>query len=104
MIYTNPGQAGSVITFESRYGNYIGGEFVPPVKGEYFDNVSPVTGEVFCEIPRSSAEDIDKALDAAHAAAPHDEARRFKPSPGRPCVRPQLHGGRGGVRAALRSP
>ena len=70
MIYTNPGQAGSVITFESRYGNYIGGEFVPPVKGEYFDNVSPVTGEVFCEIPRSSAEDIDKALDAAHAAAP----------------------------------
>src|SRR5690625_4655671 len=70
MIYANPGQAGSVITFESRYGNYIGGEFVPPVKGEYFDNVSPVNGEVFCEIPRSAAEDIDKALDAAHAAAP----------------------------------
>lgn len=70
MIYANPGQSGSVITFESRYGNYIGGEFVPPVKGEYFDNVTPVNGEVFCQIPRSSAEDIDKALDAAHQAAP----------------------------------
>ena len=70
MIYANPGQSGSVITFEQRYGNYIGGEFVPPVKGGYFDNVSPVNGEVFCQIPRSTAEDIDKALDAAHAAAP----------------------------------
>ena len=70
MIYANPGQSGSVITFEARYGNYIGGEFVPPVKGEYFDNVSPVNGEVFCQIPRSGAEDIDLALDAAHAAAP----------------------------------
>ncbi|MGJ7457660.1 acetaldehyde dehydrogenase ExaC [Halomonas sp. MA07-2] len=70
MIYANPGQSGAVIAFEARYGNYIGGEFVPPVKGEYFDNVSPINGEVFCQIPRSSAEDIDKALDAAHAAAP----------------------------------
>ncbi|MGQ7247321.1 acetaldehyde dehydrogenase ExaC [Halomonas sp. V046] len=70
MIYANPGQQGAVVAFDKRYGNYIGGEFVPPVKGQYFDNVSPVNGEVFCEIPRSSAEDIDKALDAAHAAAP----------------------------------
>ncbi|MBA5764818.1 aldehyde dehydrogenase family protein, partial [Vibrio sp. 404] len=66
----NPGSTDSPVSFESRYGNYIGGEFVPPVKGQYFDNVSPVNGEVFCEIPRSGAEDIDKALDAAHAAAP----------------------------------
>ncbi|CAM3435219.1 aldehyde dehydrogenase family protein [Halomonas lysinitropha] len=70
MIYTNPGQPGSVVSYQKRYGNYIGGEFVDPVKGQYFDNVSPVNGEVFCEIPRSTAEDIDKALDAAHQAAP----------------------------------
>ena len=38
MIYANPGEAGSVVSFEKRYGNYIGGEFVPPVKGQYFDN------------------------------------------------------------------
>ena len=70
MIYANPGDANSVVSFEQRYGNYIGGEFVPPVKGQYFDNISPVNGHVFCEIPRSTAEDIDKALDAAHKAAP----------------------------------
>ncbi|XQU08075.1 aldehyde dehydrogenase [Halomonas sp. LY9] len=70
MIYANPGEAGSVVSFEKRYGNYIGGEFVPPVKGQYFDNISPVNGKVFCEIPRSSAEDIEQALDAAHKAAP----------------------------------
>lgn len=70
MIYANPGQSGSIISFDERYGNYIGGEFVPPVKGQYFDNVSPVNGEVFCHIPRSTVEDIDKALDAAHKAAP----------------------------------
>ena len=54
---------------QARYGNYIGGEFVPPVKGEYFVNTSPVNGEVIAEFPRSGAEDIEKALDAAHAAA-----------------------------------
>ncbi|GEN25295.1 aldehyde dehydrogenase [Halomonas cupida] len=70
MIYANPGQPDAVVNFDDSYGNYIGGEFVPPVKGQYFDNVSPVNGEVFCRIPRSTAEDIDKALDAAHAAAP----------------------------------
>ncbi|MFC3607310.1 acetaldehyde dehydrogenase ExaC [Stutzerimonas tarimensis] len=69
MIYAQPGTAGSIVSFKQRYGNYIGGEFVAPVKGEYFVNTSPVTGEVIAEFPRSSAEDIDKALDAAHAAA-----------------------------------
>jgi aldehyde dehydrogenase len=68
MIYAQPGTEGSVVSFKSRYENYIGGEWVAPVKGEYFQNSSPVTGEVFCEIPRSTAEDIDLALDAAHAA------------------------------------
>ena len=68
MIYAQPGAAGSVVTFKERYGNFIGGEWVAPVKGEYFKNVSPVNGEVFCEIPRSTEEDINLALDAAHAA------------------------------------
>lgn len=69
MLYANPGSAGSIVSFKSRYGNYIGGEFVPPVKGQYFTNTSPVTGETIAEFPRSSVEDIDKALDAAHSAA-----------------------------------
>jgi aldehyde dehydrogenase len=68
MIYAKPGSEGSIVSVKARYGNYINGEWVAPVKGEYFTNVSPVTGEAFCEIPRSSAEDIDLALDAAHAA------------------------------------
>ncbi|MDB2590490.1 aldehyde dehydrogenase [Candidatus Thioglobus sp.] len=68
MIYAQPGSEGSVITFKARYENYINGEWMPPVKGVYFNNITPVTGEVFCEIPRSTSEDIDLALDAAHVA------------------------------------
>ncbi|WP_417595087.1 aldehyde dehydrogenase family protein [Oceanospirillum sp.] len=68
MIYAQPGTTGSVVNFRERYGNFIGGEWVAPVKGEYFKNTSPVNGEVICEIPRSTAEDIDLAVDAAHAA------------------------------------
>ena len=70
MIYHNPGSEAAVVAFNERYENYIGGQWVAPVKGQYFDNVSPVNGRVFCQIPRSSAEDIDLALDAAHRAAP----------------------------------
>lgn len=66
MIYSNPGSEGSVVSFKERYENYIGGEWVAPVKGRYFDNVSPVNGKVFCQVARSSAEDIELALDAAH--------------------------------------
>src|SRR5688500_16180579 len=54
--------------FKQRYDKYIGGKFVAPVKGDYFGNVTPITGQVFCEVARSSAEDIELALDAAHAA------------------------------------
>jgi aldehyde dehydrogenase len=68
MIYARPGQPGSLITFKKRYENFIGGKWVPPVDGEYFENISPVTGEVYCEVPRSKAADIELALDAAHAA------------------------------------
>ena len=68
MIYAIPGTEGSVVSFKERYGNYINGDWVAPVKADYFKNTSPVNGEVFCEIPRSTSEDIDLALDAAHAA------------------------------------
>jgi len=70
MIYSNPGQPDSLLTFKQKYGNYIGGDWVAPVKGKYLDNVSPVNGDVFCQVPRSDAADIDLALDAAHRAAP----------------------------------
>jgi len=69
MRYAHPGTEGAKVSFKSRYGNYIGGEFVAPVKGQYFENTSPVNGKLIAEFPRSTAEDIDKALDAAHAAA-----------------------------------
>jgi aldehyde dehydrogenase len=68
-VYPQPGSADSPITVKSRYGHYIGGEWVDPVKGGYFENISPVTGRAFTEIARGTAEDIDAALDAAHAAA-----------------------------------
>ncbi|MEP9393849.1 aldehyde dehydrogenase family protein [Gordonia sp. VNQ95] len=69
-VYAKPGTDGSVMSFESRYDNWIGGQWTPPVKGQYFENPSPVDGKVFCEVARSTAEDIDLALDAAHKAAP----------------------------------
>jgi aldehyde dehydrogenase len=68
MTYANPGTPEAIVSFDARYENYIGGKWVPPVKGQYFDNVSPVNGKVFCEVPRSTAEDVELALDAAHAA------------------------------------
>jgi len=68
MDMLEPGRFGFAVNFKKRYGNYIGGAWVPPVRGEYFDNITPVTGRVFCEVPRSGAEDIELALDAAHAA------------------------------------
>jgi len=69
-VFARPGTSGSLMSYDSRYGNFVGGEWVPPSGGEYFENPSPVTGEPFCEVPRSTDADIEKALDAAHAAAP----------------------------------
>ncbi|SIS21601.1 acetaldehyde dehydrogenase ExaC [Williamsia sterculiae] len=69
-VYANPGTDGAVMSFESRYDNWIGNQWTPPVKGQYFENPSPINGRTFCEIARSTAEDIDLALDAAHKAAP----------------------------------
>jgi aldehyde dehydrogenase len=56
------------LTVRPRYDNFIGGSWVPPTKGQYFTNVTPVTGQPLCEVARSTAEDVEKALDAAHAA------------------------------------
>jgi aldehyde dehydrogenase len=65
----DPSSHGRVrLQLKKRYANYIGGKWVPPVRGEYFANTTPVTGASLCDIPRSSAEDIELALDAAHAA------------------------------------
>src|SRR5947209_14758126 len=68
--YAAPGADGSVVSFEPRYDHYIGGEYVPPATGQYFENPTPVTGQAFTEIARGTAADIDRALDAAHGAAP----------------------------------
>lgn len=67
-IYAPPNTEGSVVSFKPQYENYIGGKWVPPVDGRYFDEPTPVTGEIYTKIPRSTAADIDAALDAAHAA------------------------------------
>ena len=64
----HPGKLSETVSFRPRYGNYIGGRWVEPASGQYFENITPVTGKVFCEIPRSNAQDVDRALDAAHAA------------------------------------
>jgi aldehyde dehydrogenase len=69
-VYSRPGSPDAVMGFQSRYDNWIGGQWVAPVNGQYFENVTPVTGEVFCEVARSGAADVDLAVDAAHAAAP----------------------------------
>lgn len=54
--------------FKEKYGNFIGGQFVEPIGGRYFDNISPVNGQILCQIARSDEKDIEAALDAAHAA------------------------------------
>src|SRR5699024_8080370 len=62
MLYDRP-------TFKERYDNYIGGQFVSPVDGEYFDDISPVDGKSFTKVARSNEKDIERALDAAHKGA-----------------------------------
>ncbi len=68
MVYATPGTPGAVFNPKARYDNFIGGRWVPPVQGEYFDNISPVDCKVICQVARSTAADIELALDAAHAA------------------------------------
>ncbi len=68
MTYAAPNTPGSPVTFKSRYHNFIGGDWVAPKRGQYFENITPVTGKPFCEVPRSTAEDVELALDATHKA------------------------------------
>src|SRR5258707_1541989 len=68
MSAIQPGSYGFPVNLKKRYDNFIGGEWVAPLSGQYFENVTPVTGRVLCEIARSNAADVDRALDAAHAA------------------------------------
>jgi len=67
-VYEAPGQAGSPVEVKSRYENFIGGHWVAPVDGQYMRDLSPATARQFTEVPRSTKEDIELALDAAHAA------------------------------------
>ena len=68
MLYAYPNTENSPVQFRKKYDNFINGEWVAPVDGEYFDNPSPIDGKVICQVARSKAADIEKALDAAHAA------------------------------------
>ncbi|WP_230655894.1 acetaldehyde dehydrogenase ExaC [Psychrobacter sp. I-STPA10] len=68
MQYKYPNTSDSPVQFKEKYDNFINGEWVAPADGEYFENSSPVTGKVFCQVARSKEADIEKALDAAHAA------------------------------------
>ncbi len=67
-VYVTPGRPGSVVTLKPRYQNFIGGAWVAPTQGRYMANISPVDGKPFCEVARSTAEDVELALDAAHRA------------------------------------
>lgn len=67
-VYAFPNTKGAKVDFREKYDNYIGGKWTPPVNGEYFDNPTPITGKVFTKVARSTKEDIELALDAAHAA------------------------------------
>jgi len=69
MLYAAPGTAGAKVPFKTAYDNFIGGKFVAPLKGQYFDVITPITGKVYTKAARSGPEDIELALDAAHAAA-----------------------------------
>ena len=69
MIYAAPGTAGAPVSFKAQYNNFIGGQWVAPVDGQYFDVITPISGQVYTQAARSSAPDIELALDAAHAAA-----------------------------------
>ena len=69
MIYAAPGAASAKVTYKKRYDNFIGGQWVAPVKGQYFDVVTPITGKAYTQAARSTAEDVELALDAAHAVA-----------------------------------
>ncbi len=69
MLYAAPGAAGAKIAYKAKYDNFIGGKWVAPLGGEYFDVITPITGKPYTQAARSAAADVELALDAAHAAA-----------------------------------
>lgn len=69
MIYAQPGAQGAKVQYKAKHDNFIGGKWTPPVKGQYFDVVTPISGKVYIKAARSGAKDIELALDAAHKAA-----------------------------------
>jgi aldehyde dehydrogenase len=68
-IYAAPHTAGAPLAHKPRYDNFIDGQFVAPVEGRYFDVLTPISGKAYTQVARSGAADIERALDAAHAAA-----------------------------------
>src|ERR1700741_4137782 len=68
-VFARPGSAGALMSYESRYENFIGGQWVAPVGGRYFENPTPGTGRPFWEVARADEGDVEWALDAAQAAA-----------------------------------
>ncbi len=68
MLHVAMDKLNGKLAIKSRYDNFIGGKWVAPVRGQYFDNPSPVTGKTICQVARGTAEDIELALDAAHKA------------------------------------
>ncbi len=69
MLYAAPGSAGAKVAYKGHYDNFIGGKWVAPVSGQYFDVITPMTGKTYTKAARSGAADVELALDAAHAAA-----------------------------------
>ncbi len=70
MKYAKPNTPGSLVEFKAEYGNYIGGKWVGPFDGQFFEAICPATGKPYTKVARSNEKDIEFALDAAHAAAP----------------------------------
>jgi len=68
MLEFNRFNLGIEFPYRQQYDNFIGGKWVAPVDGQYFDNLSPITGKPFCRVARSNAADVNLALDAAHTA------------------------------------
>ncbi|MBD1373222.1 aldehyde dehydrogenase [Hazenella sp. IB182357] len=66
--YKAPNTEGSILTYKAKYDNFIGGDWIAPISGEYFDSISPVTGQAFAKVARSTKEDIDLALAKAQEA------------------------------------
>ena len=78
MLYAMPGSEDALFTFKNRYENFIGGEWVAPLEGKYFENVTPVTGGVVCEVARSTPADLHKALDVIKQVNKGHDGRQRK--------------------------